>query len=137
MAKIIAVDFDGTCVLHEYPRVGADVPYAVETLQELTKQGNKLILFTMRSGPTLDDAVAWFKKHEIPLAGVNTNPDQKRWTNSPKAYAHLYIDDAALGCPLVYEDMVSRRPYVDWLKVRELLHLQKEVERSPKVAISS
>ena len=28
----IAVDFDGTCVTHDYPLVGEDLPYVVETM---------------------------------------------------------------------------------------------------------
>lgn len=116
---IIAVDFDGTCVTHEYPNVGRDVG-AVPVLKRLVNSGHKLILFTMRSGKELDDAVWWFKSLGIPLYGVNTNPDQKEWTQSPKAYANLYIDDAALGCPLVYDEH-SRRARVDWPEVEHLL----------------
>lgn len=50
----------------------------------------------------LQDAIDWFKKYDIPLFGVNEkkNPTQKDWTSSPKPYAHIYIDDAALGVPL-------------------------------------
>ena len=73
----------------------------------------------MRSDKFLDGAVNWFKDKDIPLFGINTNPTQNAWTNSPKAYGHLYIDDAALGVPLIYDG--TNRPYVDWLKVRELL----------------
>ena len=50
---IIAVDFDGTCVEHDYPAVGLDVENAVETLRALNKAGHRLILFTMRSGAKL------------------------------------------------------------------------------------
>lgn len=45
---IIAVDFDGTCVTHEY--VGKEIG-AAEVLKELTDKGHKIILFTMRSHP--------------------------------------------------------------------------------------
>lgn len=114
---IIAVDFDGTCVTHRYPEVGEEIG-AAEILKRLVHAGHHIILFTMRSGKELDDAVQWFEKHEIPLFGVNENPTQKSWTSSPKPYAHIYIDDAALGCPLIYPD--SGRPYVDWRMVRYL-----------------
>lgn len=109
----IAVDFDGTCVTHEYPRVGKDIG-AVPVLKKLTDSGHLLILNTMRSGKELDDAVQWFIDNDIPLYGVNENPSQKSWTLSPKVYAHLYIDDAALGCPLKMDNAVSDRPFVDW-----------------------
>ncbi|ECB2088249.1 hypothetical protein EVH07_12110 [Salmonella enterica subsp. enterica serovar Newport] len=116
---IIAVDFDGTCVTHEYPKVGTDIG-AVPVLRKLVKAGHQLILFTMRSGKELEDAVCWFRSHDIPLYGVNTNPSQSQWTESPKAYAQLYIDDAALGCPLYY-DRNGRRAYVDWPEVEHML----------------
>lgn len=136
---IIAVDFDGTCVTHEFPRVGKEIG-AAEVLKELTDKGHRIILFTMRSHPneinqnrTLDeniinndvlqDAIDWFKKHDIPLFGVNENPTQKDWTSSPKPYAHIYIDDAALGVPLKH-DSLSDRPYVDWNIVKYYLHVK-------------
>lgn len=109
----IGIDFDGTCVTHEYPRVGKDIG-AVPVLKKLTDSGHLLILNTMRSGKELDDAAQWFIDNDIPLYGVNENPSQKSWTSSPKVYAHLYIDDAALGCPLKMDNAVSDRPFVDW-----------------------
>lgn len=112
----ICVDFDGTCVRHEYPRVGRDIG-AVDTLKELVESGHKLILFTMRSGKELQDAVDWFKENKIALYGVNENPTQSQWTSSPKAYGQMYIDDAALGAPLIFED--NERPYINWKVINE------------------
>ena len=109
----IAVDFDGTCVTHDYPRVGKDIG-AVPVLKMFVESGHKLILNTMRSGKELADAVQWFKDNGIPLYGANENPTQKQWTASPKVYANLYIDDAALGCPLKMNPNISGRPFVDW-----------------------
>ena len=119
-ARIIAVDFDGTCVTHDYPAVGREIGAAL-VLKDLTDAGVKLILFTMRSGQQLADAVKWFEGHGIPLWGVNANPDQHTWTRSPKPYAHLYIDDAALGVPLVNDPTLHGRPFVNWTVVAELL----------------
>ena len=116
---VIAVDFDGTCVTHDYPYIGSDIG-AVPVLRELADAGYRLVLNTMRSGKLEKDAVKWFKENGIPLYGVNHNPDQKSWTASPKVYADLYIDDAALGIPLKTSP-TSNRPYVDWVEVRELL----------------
>ena len=135
---VIAIDFDGTCVTHEFPKVGKDIG-AAEVLKDLTENGHKLILYTMRGNRTeleptndpsimditgmfLDDAVAWFDDNDIPLFSIQTNPTQKHWTTSPKCYADMYIDDAALGCPVKYETVDKQgRPYVDWEKVREIL----------------
>ena len=116
---IIAIDFDGTCVTHEYPHIGMDIG-AVPVLKELTAQGCKLILYTMRSGQILKDAKEWFAENGIPLYAVNENPEQKSWTKSPKVYADFYIDDAAVGCPLIFKDGMPH-PFVDWEKMRELL----------------
>ena len=116
---VIAVDFDGTCVTHDYPYIGSDIG-AVPVLKELVDAGYNLVLNTMRSGRLEKDAVKWFKENNIPLYGVNCNPDQKSWTSSPKVFADLYIDDAALGIPLK-TSQTSTRPFVDWVEVRKLL----------------
>ena len=115
---IIAVDFDGTCVTHAYPYVGKDIG-SVPVLKELVDHGHQLILWTMRSGKQLVDAVNWFSENDIPLYGVQRNPTQDSWTSSPKAYAQLYIDDAALGCPLSWNPEISDRPFVNWEIVKK------------------
>ena len=117
---IIAIDFDGTCVEHEYPNIGLDVEGAVTTLRDLVSAGHRLILYTMRSGEKLERAVKWFKERKIELWSVNCNPEQSEWTSSPKVHADLYIDDSALGCPIMFIDGV-RRPVVNWAKVRSQL----------------
>lgn len=124
----IAIDFDGTCVTHEFPMIGKDIN-AVPVLNELTEKGHYLILFTMRSNVIIDgeqknyltESVKWLVDRKIPLYGIQSNPTQDEWTSSPKAYAQLYIDDAALGCPLIYDKTYSDRPFVDWIRVREML----------------
>jgi hypothetical protein len=120
---VICIDFDGTCVAHEFPKIGEEIG-SVPVLKELVENGHQLVLFTMRSdrpnGKFLQDAVDWFSKNEIPLYGIQTNPSQKNWTSSPKAYGELYIDDAALGAPLIYPGE-GKNPYIDWDKVKEFL----------------
>lgn len=116
---IIAVDFDGTVVTHAYPEIGDDIG-AEPVLKELVANGAKLILWTMRSGDALQAAVDWFVERGIPLFGVQRNPEQDLWTDNPKVYAKLYIDDAGLGAPLIVPEDGSR-PYIDWKAVRELL----------------
>lgn len=115
----LGIDFDGTCVTHEYPNVGRDIG-AQAVLKALVAKGHRLILNTMRSGTTLADAQQWFIDNNIPLYGVNHNPDQSSWTQSPKVYAHLYIDDAALGVPLC-AGTGRERNYVDWDNCEMLL----------------
>ncbi len=114
----IAIDFDGTIVEHEYPEIGQPVPGAIEWMKAFMSAGARLILWTMRcdsdeSGPVLSDAVAFCNSANIDFYGVNANPDQ-HWSKSPKAYAHVYIDDAAFGCPLRENPRAGGRPFVDW-----------------------
>jgi hypothetical protein len=118
---IIAVDFDGTCVTHEYPKVGKNIG-AGPVLRRLVKSGHKIILFSMRNdlNGDLKDALDWFKNENIPLYGINENPSQT-WSTSPKAYAHVYIDDAALGCPVIKDYNLSDRNFVSWTEVSEVL----------------
>ena len=116
----INLDFDGTCVTHDFPKTGKDIG-SIPVLKELVNKGHKLILFTMRSKIHLENAVKWFEENDIPLYGIQENPSQWRWTSSPKSYADMMIDDSALGCPLKIDKTLSDRPFVDWEKVRELL----------------
>lgn len=129
--RIVAVDFDGTIVSHRYPQLGKPVPNALKVLRRLTVSGNDLILSTMRSGRELLAAVDYLTSQGIKLFGVNENPEKKSWTLSSKIYAHLYIGDDALGCPLVrveeprhWDAGDGARPYVDWFEVeRQLVKL--------------
>lgn len=126
----INIDFDGTCVTHDFPKIGKSIG-AEKVLKRLTDNGHQLILFTMRSdrkeakpvidptiqnvtGKFLTDTVNWFKENKIPLYGIQKNPTQINWTTSPKSYAELMIDDSALGCPLKLDKNLSDRPFVDW-----------------------
>lgn len=115
---IIAVDFDGTIVEHRWPQIGNPAPLAIETLKEFHGAGANLILYTMRSGETLVEAVEYCQDNGIVLWQFNRNSEQIKWTSSPKVYAHVYIDDAAFGCPLIHPPN-GERPYVDWAKVRK------------------
>lgn len=117
----ICVDFDGTVVDHRYPDIGKAVPGAITWLKRLQDMGAKIILYTMRSdssehGNRLQDAVQYLESSGIRLYGINHNPDQDTWTSSPKAYGDVYVDDAAVGCPLITIRKFSR-PCVDWEKV--------------------
>ena len=117
-SAIIAIDFDGTIVEHKYPAIGAPIKGAIDTIKELQARGHRIILWTMRSGRELENAVIYLQENGITPWGVNQNHEQD-WSDSPKAYAQVYIDDAALGCPL--EKKGSDRPMVYWPRVREHL----------------
>jgi hypothetical protein len=133
----INIDFDGTCVTHEFPKVGKSIG-AERVLKRLVDNGHQLILFTMRSdrhaptpvidptilnvtGKFLTEAVEWFNRNDIKLYGIQRNPTQLNWTTSPKSYAELMIDDSALGCPLKYDLDISERPFACWETIENYL----------------
>jgi hypothetical protein len=110
----IAIDFDGTIVDHRYPGIGQDAPTAIYWLKRWKEAGAILILWTMRSGFQLEDAVDYCRLNGIIFDGINEGPNDRNWTTSPKAYAHIYVDDAAFGCPLKPGPAPDSRPWVDW-----------------------
>lgn len=112
---VIAVDFDGTIVTHEYPDVGREVNLAKEVINMLGENGHRCFLYTMRDGSELLDAIAYCQDNDINMCGWNESPEQ--FSESPKQYATFYIDDAAVGCPLKFNPNLSRRPFVNWVAV--------------------
>jgi len=121
----ICIDFDGTIVDHRFPKIGEPVPHAIKWLKRFNQQGANLILFTMRSdgqkhGAVLSDAIKYLENNGIDLYAINENPSQSSWTNSPKAYGHFYIDDSAIGCPLIHPKGFNK-PCVDWEKAGKLV----------------
>lgn len=113
---IVALDFDGTCVAHDFPYIGNDIG-AILVIKRLVRNGHKIILNTVRSRQFLTDAIDWFKSNGIELYGINANPTQYKFTTSPKVHADLFIDDLALGVPLRNDITVSEQPFVDWKAV--------------------
>ncbi len=107
---IIAVDFDGTIVTHDYPRIGRDIG-AFPWLLDAKQQGAQFILLTMRSDKMAEDAIDYCAEQGLLFWSINHNPKQTEWTHSSKVYANLYIDDAALGAPLIRS---TERPFMDW-----------------------
>lgn len=97
---IIAVDFDGTIVEHRYPEIGKEIPFATETLKLLIAEKHKLILWTVREGELLDNALDWCYEHGIEFYAVNQDYPEERKVDkgfSRKLKADLFIDDRNLG----------------------------------------
>ena len=97
---IIAVDFDGTIVEHRYPAIGPELPFAIDTLKYLCAQRHKLILWTVREGELLDEAVAYCRRRGLEFYAVNKNYPEENPTHegySRKLQADLFIDDRNLG----------------------------------------
>ena len=117
---IIGIDFDGTVVEHEFPIIGRPVPLAQTVLNRLCHRGDKLILWSVRSGPYLREAASYLEERGVKLWGINKNPNQHIFSDSVKAHCDVYIDDKALGCPLIYPTG-GKKPYVDWNEVGRIL----------------
>jgi len=95
----IAIDFDGTIVEYKYPDIGKEKLFAFETLRELQKQKHQLILWTVRTGKELDDAVQFCRERGVDFYAVNRNYPEEIYdeTMSRKIYADVYIDDRNIG----------------------------------------
>ena len=98
---IIAVDFDGTIVEHEYPKIGKEKIFATETLRQLINDGHRLILWTVREGDLLDEAVEWCRQRGVEFYAVNKDfPEENISKNeqfSRKIKADVWIDDLNVG----------------------------------------
>ncbi|MFB6343883.1 BT0820 family HAD-type phosphatase [Saccharicrinis sp. FJH2] len=96
---LIAVDFDGTIVEHDYPAIGKEIPFAIETLKKLQEEGHDLVLWTYRAGKELDEAVDYCKSEGLEFYAVNAAypGDEVDAYNSRKILADIYIDDRNVG----------------------------------------
>ena len=97
----IAVDFDGTIVEHCYPNIGEEKPFAVQTLRMLIADHHRIILWSVREGKLLDDAVNWCRQHGIEFYAVNRSyPEESISGNghySRKLKVDIFIDDRNIG----------------------------------------
>lgn len=111
-SKVIAVDFDGTIVEHDYPRIGKEMMFAFATLKELNKKGHKLLLWTIRTGHLLDEAVEYCRKNGVEFYAVNKNyPEEEISDNvSRKLNADIFIDDRNVG------------GFLGWSQIWQTLH---------------
>ncbi len=98
---VIAVDFDGTIVEHRYPAIGKELPFAIEVLKKLQEERHKLILWSVREGKLLDDALEFCRERGVEFYAVNRDyPEESEDANrhfSRKLKAELFIDDRNLG----------------------------------------
>lgn len=96
----IAVDFDGTIVEHRYPAIGKERPFATVTLRRLVDEGHRLILWSVREGHLLDEAVAWCEERGVRFYAINRDFEEEDGTGhnySRKIKADLFIDDRNVG----------------------------------------
>jgi hydroxymethylpyrimidine pyrophosphatase-like HAD family hydrolase len=115
--KIIAVDFDGTIVKDEYPKIGTPQLFAFETLKKLEEKGYRLILWTLREGKKLNEAVLFCKKNGITFYAVNKNYPEEiiDHLSIRKIHADIFIDDRNVG------------GFIGWGKIHQLI-LDEEIK---------
>ena len=97
---LIAVDFDGTIVEHRYPKIGKEIPFAIQTLKQLIQDGHRLILWTIRHGESLQAAVDWCKERGVEFYAINRDyaeQEDAQGDRSPKVKCDMYIDDRNVG----------------------------------------
>lgn len=94
----IAVDFDGTIVEHRYPKIGSPIPFAIETLKQLQKENHLLILWTVREGDLLQEAIDYCSSKGLVFYTANKNdPEENAMDAARKLAVDLFIDDRNLG----------------------------------------
>ena len=95
--EIIAVDFDGTLCVDEYPVIGEANEKLIEWLKFKQDQGSRIILWTCRCGDHLQAAVDWCASRGLVFDAINDNiPGVVAVmgnSNSRKVFADVYIDD--------------------------------------------
>lgn len=100
---ILAIDFDRTICMSNYPDLGEERKDVVEVMNELINEGYGIIINTCREGIPLYDAILWMDHHNIPYHYLNCNfPHVIEMYNADcrKISADLYIDDKCLtGLP--------------------------------------
>ncbi|MFP4556119.1 MAG: BT0820 family HAD-type phosphatase [Bacteroidales bacterium] len=95
----VAVDFDGTIVENKFPSIGKPMLFAFETLKAMQQSGMLLILWTVRKGKELDEAVEFCRSKGLVFYAINANyPEEEYDANiSRKIEADIFIDDRNIG----------------------------------------
>ena len=118
---VISIDFDGTVVEHRYPKIGEEIPHATETLRKLMEDGHKLVLWTVREGRLLDEAVEWCRERGVEFYAANRDYPEETTDNNPhftrKLKADLFIDDRNIG------------GLPDWGTIYKMIHERKSLEQ--------
>ena len=111
---IIALDFDGTICKHtKFPNVGPPVPGAIDWIKKYDELGARQFLWSCRNGQYLGNAIEYLEENGVILEGYNDiSYGSKAFAPYPKLFANIYIDDAAIGVPLIYTS--DERAYLDW-----------------------
>lgn len=134
---IIAVDFDGTIVEHRYPKIGKEVPFATDTLRMLINDQHRLILWTVREGELLQEAIDWCHERGVDFWAINRDyPEEEAEKNnhfSRKVKADYFIDDRNIGglpeWGQIYRMINERKSYADVIRERFGVTCEEDIPR--------
>ena len=97
---IIAVDFDGILCKNRFPEIGEPNYRIISYIRQLMDRGHEVILWTVRNGEELGEAVRWCEDYGLHFCAINDQAPSnkaeyagKYETESRKVYADIYIDD--------------------------------------------
>lgn len=96
MAKVIAVDFDGTIVESKFPKIGRLKKEIADRVRQEKAKGNVIIIWTCRGGEKLNEALQFLTDNNIPYDYVNENPLNPYGDTTRKIFADEYWDDKAV-----------------------------------------
>ena len=102
---VVAVDFDGTVAVTDYPTIIRPIKENIKFIKKLAYLGAILVLWTCREGQELEDAVNFCELQDLHFPYVNENPPfriEKYGTNPRKIGADYYIDDKSIIPPVIY-----------------------------------
>lgn len=134
----ILLDFDGTVVEHQYPKIGRANFGCAEIIRRLQDAGHQIVLNTYRAdcaNGSLENAInylnnsLWFnvlpehrddeRFHPLPITEhtmAKINPQPWEW-DLIHFTGEIHIDDLASGIPLKPQVMATPGFMVDWVKI--------------------
>lgn len=126
---IIAIDFDDTVAVSQYPTIVAMMPGAKKYINKLYDDGHYVIIWTCRMGGPLDMAIKWLNDNGIKYHKVNEHHPElvERYQNDTrKIAADIYVDDKnILGLPkwpIVYKIITTKQALVNSTKTHQFLN---------------
>lgn len=127
---ILAIDFDGTITTN--PSMSSEElvlqPECERVLNRFFDDGIRLILWTCRTGPRLEEAVNFLEDKGLLqlFDAINDQlPEVKKeyWPHiGPKVGADVYFDDKNVGACYIKWDEVNQRMYVDWKDIEYIVY---------------
>jgi len=133
-SKEILIDFDGTLATWAYPALGEPTPGAKEAVEELRKEGYKVIVWTSRMDPSIytqfeigqahSKIRQWLYENCIEVDGID-------WGDKGKRLALAYIDDRGVSFNGNWELALERVAFIRYKTEVEKLGRDAGESNSP------